>query len=219
MPGGVRVLGVAQGRDRAPGGAQGPGRQPHDRLAVLEGAAGVLRRPRARRHQPRRPVGARPHLRAQDQDVPGDLHPPAGRRAVAVPGWRSSSCRRRASPARGGGAARGRRALLASIGLEPGGEQQTKTKAALQFFSNELQAAAPLRPPMGRRPAERSLLRPDGRRTRRRRPPRSVDPARVDQLRVGGSALRLLGGPDRESGHPELDATPIEALGRRRRRP
>jgi hypothetical protein len=62
----------------------------------------------------------------------------------------STTCK----PGEGWAALEDARALLSSIGLEPGGQQQTKTKAALRFFSKELQAAAAAPAPAEAPPAQ-----------------------------------------------------------------
>ena len=87
----VRLLRVAQGPAEAAGRARDAARGPTAAQAVLEGAARVLRRARARGDRARRPADARPDLRAQAQGRAGGLPPPARRRALALP-------RRRADP-------------------------------------------------------------------------------------------------------------------------
>ena len=54
--------------------------------ALLEGAAGALRRQRARRDRARRPLDPRPALRPQAEVLARGLRPQAGRRDVALPG-------------------------------------------------------------------------------------------------------------------------------------
>ena len=98
MPGSVRLLGLDE---RGPGQGRCPSRRgegPSHPQAVLEGAAGVLRRACARRDRPGRPLDPRPDLRAQDQVHARAIRSPDGRRVLAVPRRppRCSSCRRSA---------------------------------------------------------------------------------------------------------------------------
>ena len=55
--------------------------------ALLEGAAGALRRARARRDRARRPLDPRPALRPQAEVLARGLRPQAGGRDVALSGW------------------------------------------------------------------------------------------------------------------------------------
>ena len=112
--------------------------------AVLQAAAGVLRRARPRGPDHRRPVGAGADLRAQaearDRRRSAASSSP---RCGCIPTARgSSSCRRSACRAKGSSVAAEVRDFLGSKGIGLDGEQQTKTKTALEFFSAELRAQA-----------------------------------------------------------------------------
>ncbi len=78
----ARVLGLDEAHPGARRGAVDDPRGQADPQALLQGAAGVLRRPRAGGHRARRSERARADLRAQGEDLPGELQPQAGRRAV-----------------------------------------------------------------------------------------------------------------------------------------
>ena len=96
---GLRVLRVDEGQAGADCGAGvGVGRQAVA-PPLLQGATGILRRPRTRRPQPRRPLGTRSDLRPQTEDEAR----PLSRRLVAEmwiypDGRGSSSCRRSVCP-------------------------------------------------------------------------------------------------------------------------
>ena len=135
----LRVLGLPEGQ-AAPEAITSAVTAGTDPKAVLEGAARVLRGPRARRPGPRRPLGARPDLRAQAQAPARGVLAPARRRDVAVP--RRVANRRavdQVPPGERLDVVDEVRSFL-QAGRRPRGEQQTKTKTALEFFSSELLA-------------------------------------------------------------------------------
>ena len=86
MPGGFVCSGIVQGRARRPTTSRRRRRQPAAAQAVLEGAAGVLRRARAGGNRDRRPLRARADLRAEAEVLAGGLRPPSRRRALVLPG-------------------------------------------------------------------------------------------------------------------------------------
>ena len=149
MPGGYVCSGSMKAQAAADGrAAVGVGREAAAQ-AVLQGAAGVLRRPRARGPRPRRPLGARADLRAQAEDAAGHVLAPARRRDVDLPRRqpRSSSCRRSACPAKGSTSPTKPAPSCSARASRLSGDQQTKTKTALEFFSAELQAATRMTAP------------------------------------------------------------------------
>ena len=139
------LLGLLQGRPRPRHRRQGGrGRRPGDPQAVLQGAAGLLRHPRPRGAGPGRPDGPGADQRDQAEVHPQGPQAAAGGRAVAVPGRGADpgavdqvrpQARASRSPPRC-------RAFLADRGVDLYGEQQTKTKTALDFFAKSLQAGA-----------------------------------------------------------------------------
>ena len=111
--------------------------------AVLQGATSVLRGPRARWDRPRRPLRARADLRPQAEG----RSPTTFSRRLVVEMWlypdggRVVELSTKCLPGEGLDVAEEARSFLESKGVESTGEQQTKTKTALEFFSAELQAA------------------------------------------------------------------------------
>ena len=112
--------------------------------ALHQGAAGVLRGARTRGHRARRSGRARPDLRAQAQVQARGLRParssPSSGSTRTARGSSSSrpSARRRTRSRSRSRAGRS----CASSGVDLSGEQQTKTKTALEYFSKNLPAPA-----------------------------------------------------------------------------
>ena len=89
MAGRLCLLGLAQGHPRLRSGPEDrPGGAPHPQ-ALLEGAAGLLRRARSGGPRARRPVRAGADLRPQAEVQARGLRGQARRRAVELPGWLS----------------------------------------------------------------------------------------------------------------------------------
>ena len=111
--------------------------------AVLQGAAGVVHGPRTRRAQDGRPVDPGPDLRAQ-----AEVAPEGYARKLVAELWLypdnsmilelSTKC----APSETFQVAAETRAFLTQRGVDLTGEQETKTKKALQYFSKQLQAEA-----------------------------------------------------------------------------
>ncbi len=134
----LRVLGIAQGRSEGVGARDDVGQGPAAQ-GVLQGPAGILRRSCAGRPHDRRVGRAWTDLRAQAQAVSEDVRSPPRRRDVDLSRW----CPHRGAldqvPAGEGlDVAEQLRDFLAAKGISTDGEQQTKTKTALEFFSKEL---------------------------------------------------------------------------------
>ena len=139
------LLGLVQGRHRPRRRRQaGRGRRPGHPQAVLQAAAGLLRGPRPRRPGNGRPVGPGADQRPQAQVHPQGLRPADGGRAVAVPrrGADPGAVDQVRRPARRLQVAAEARVFLADRGVDLYGEQQTKTKTALEYFAKNLQGAA-----------------------------------------------------------------------------
>ena len=139
----LRLLRLVQGSALRAARARDPGRRATDPQALLQGAARLLRGACARGPRPRRPVRAGADLRPQGQ-VRAERARAEGRRGgVALP--------RRLAPARALDQVRARRGVpggrrdarvpgRARVSTCPG-EQETKTRKALEFFAGKLAAA------------------------------------------------------------------------------
>ena len=97
-------------------------------------------RARSRGRRARRPVGPRADLRAQAEVHPEGVRPPARRRDVALSGRLAHPRALDEVPPARGVPGRGRDCapFLTSRGVDLGGEQQTKTRKALLYFSERL---------------------------------------------------------------------------------
>ena len=112
--------------------------------AVLQGAESALCRACSRRDRARRPLDPRPGARAASSS--------SRRKSMAAGSSPScgstqttrccSSCRRNARPPRHSRSPPRQRAFLTGHGIDLSGEQETKTKKALEFFSQQLQGTA-----------------------------------------------------------------------------
>ena len=134
----LRVLRPAQGVTAPGQGAGGCGRRPAGAVAVHQGAARLLRRARAGRDRDRRPLDPRADHGAQAEVQAPGLRPPAGGRAVDLPGrvaasWSCPPSVRRPRRSRW---RHETRVYLEERGIDLSGEQATKTKTALEFFAH-----------------------------------------------------------------------------------
>ena len=142
MPGGFVCSGSMKGIPGTgrPGDDHGPTAEVE---ALLEGATGVLLRARPRGDRARRPLRPRPDLRAQAQVPAKGVRPQTGRRDVALPRrLPDSRALDQCAPDEAFQVAAETRSFLAGRGVDLGGEQETKTRKALEFFSKRLKAAA-----------------------------------------------------------------------------
>ena len=137
MPGGFVCSGTMKGALRPDRRADGRRGRAAAAEALLEGAAGVLRGARAGGHRAGRPRRARADLRPEAAVHAGGARPPARRRDVALPG-RLARARAldalRHRPRRSRWRPRRARSSAAS-GVDLSGEQQTKTRKALEYFA------------------------------------------------------------------------------------
>ena len=133
------MLGVAEGQAAEGSVLEVDGGTALDPAAVLQGAARVLRGTRARGDRARRPHRARPDLRRQAQVRAAGLN-----RDLVVELWlypdgsRILELSTKCAPGEAFQVAAEARAFLGERGIDPGGEQQTKTRTALEFFSADL---------------------------------------------------------------------------------
>ena len=134
----IRLLGVDEGhaRGRAPCSESVAGERPIRKLFSKEQRA-LLRRARPGRARAGRPVGPRPDLRAEAASFAPEEF---GRKLVAEmwlypDGSRILELSTKCAPGEAFQVAAEARAFLAGKGVDLSGEQQTKTKTALEFFS------------------------------------------------------------------------------------
>ena len=139
----LRLLRLVQGRAPRAARAGDHGRRAPDPQALLQGAAGVLRGARARGHRPRRPDRPRADLRAQGQvRAAGARRARSSPRCGSTPTARACSSSRRSARRTRRSRWRPRRARSSTErGIDMSGEQETKTRKALEFFAGELAAA------------------------------------------------------------------------------
>ena len=139
MPGGYVCSASMKGKADNDDGARGASRQAAAAQAVLEGAARVLRAPRARGRR-----AQRPHRRSARRSCSSRTSrpPELGRRLVAelwlIPdGTRVLELSTKCLPAEAFQVAIEARAYLEGLGLDLAPDPQTKTKTTLEFFSRE----------------------------------------------------------------------------------
>ena len=139
VAGWIRLLRLLQGRAGLRRGQAGDHRGREDLGAVQQASACVLRRTRAGGDRSRRPLGPRTGAGAEAQVLAGGLRAPAGRRAVALSGrLRIVELSTKCKPGEAFQVAAETRAFLAERGVDLLGEQQTKTRTALEYFAGQL---------------------------------------------------------------------------------